>query len=208
MSRKPSQVTLFRRKDFRVFILVKRNFVVLIGLCLLAVGPDVGQAQQAPRPPLGVKQLHDAVNAVVARGGGNIRMSLDRCKEDSLEATCYYSMSNTIAVKAGSGLGEEKRLALIDIEAPVDKEGTDRLYRMSTLFALTLSPGISDAEITAIRADLNKARDNIFGDAASERGGLSFILQLGVDKPRAWWERWFLSAPKSTLRIVIDSAYK
>ncbi len=188
---------------------VKLNLAVLIGACALAVIPNVAQAQQSPKPPLGVKQVHDVANAVVASRGGNIRLSLDRCDDAALEATCYYSVSgNPVKITAKSSFGEDKRLAYIDLEAPVDKENTDRLYRLSTLFALTMSPGISDADVTAIRADLNKARDNLFGDARSERAGLTFMLQLGLDKPRAWWERWFLSAPKSTLRILVESAYK
>ena len=56
-----------------------------------------------------------------------------QCNDAPLEATCYYSISgNPLVVTAHSSFGEEKRLAYIDMEAPVDKDNTDRLYCMST----------------------------------------------------------------------------
>jgi hypothetical protein len=174
-------------------------------ICILAAHPTIALAQQSASPALAVNQLSDAVNAAVARRGGNIRMTLDRCKNGDLgDEVCYFTMSNKVAVKATGGY-PDKRLRRIEVELPVDKENTERLYRTSYLFALALAPDISDADFSALRKALAKASTDIMGDALHVYGPLEIRLQLGLDQPRSWWERLFSKEPKSQLEIFVNS---
>lgn len=172
-------------------------------MCITVALPQLAMAQ-ATHKPLAVKELPAAIDATVARLHGNIRMSLNGCEQGKIGGeVCYYFLSSNVTVRVES-YAPGSSLSLIEVELPPDKENTKRLYRTAFLLAQALMPSISDAEYAALKGDLLKALENVFGDAHHQNGNIEFILQLGIDEPRPWWKRLFTKEPRSNLRIFVN----